>query len=101
MRAILDQDERDLASMFASVLRAECPTTFAHPVKLPGGRQMPAHLWTALAEAGVLGLVIDEQHGGSGGRLSDLGIFSVEAGKVLCPTAIHSTLHAALAIEWL
>ena len=61
----------------------------------------PAAQWKALADAGVLGLPIDEQHGGSGGSLSDLGIFSVEAGRALCPRVVHSTVHAALAVDWL
>ncbi len=75
MRAIPDQDERDLASMCRSLLTAECPTTLARALKVPGGERMPAGLWKALAAAGVLGLAIDEGHGGSGGSLSDLGIF--------------------------
>ncbi len=86
MRVIPDQDERDLAAMCRSVLAAGLE---------------PAAQWKALAEAGVLGLAIDEQHGGSGGRLPDLGIFSVEAGRALCPTVVHSTAHAALAVDWL
>jgi alkylation response protein AidB-like acyl-CoA dehydrogenase len=49
----------------------------------------------------VLGLAIDEQHGGSGGSLTDVGIFSVEAGRALCPNIVHSTVHAALAVDWL
>jgi alkylation response protein AidB-like acyl-CoA dehydrogenase len=86
MRVIPDQDSRDLAAMCRSVLAAELE---------------PAEQWKALAEAGVLGLAIDEQHGGSGGSLGGLGIFSVEAGRALCPMAVHSTVHAALAIDWL
>jgi alkylation response protein AidB-like acyl-CoA dehydrogenase len=86
MRVIPDRDERDLAAMCRSLLAAELE---------------PAAQWKALAEAGVLGLAIDEQHGGSGGSLSDLGIFSVEAGRALCPMVVHSTVHAALAVDWL
>ena len=82
----MNQDERDLAAMCRSLLAAELE---------------PAAQWKALADAGVLGLAIDEQHGGSGGSLSDLGIFSVEAGRALCPMVVHSTVHAALAVDWL
>ena len=98
MRVTPDQDARDLASMCRSVLAAECPTTLA---RAPGGERLPASLWKALADAGVLGLAIDEHHGGSGGDLPDLGIFTVEAGRALCPMVVHSTLHAALAVDWL
>jgi alkylation response protein AidB-like acyl-CoA dehydrogenase len=86
MRVIPDQDSRDLAAMCRSLLTAELE---------------PAAQWKALAEAGVLGLAIDERHGGSGGSLGDLGTFSVEAGRALCPMAVHSTVRAALAIDWL
>lgn len=84
MRVISDQDSRDLAAMCRKLLE-----------------RMPAELFRVLADAGVLGLAIDEQHGGSGGSLSDLGIFSIEAGRALCPMAVHSTVHASLAIDWL
>lgn len=98
MRVIPDQDERDLAAMCRSLLAGECPTTLG---RAPGGERMTAALWKALAESGVLGLAIDEQHGGSGGSLPDLGIFSVAAGRALCPIVVHSTVHAALAVDWL
>ena len=64
MRVIPDQDERDLAAMCRSLLAAECPTTLA---RAPAGERITAGLWKALTEAGVLGLAIEEQHGGSGG----------------------------------
>jgi alkylation response protein AidB-like acyl-CoA dehydrogenase len=95
---IPDQDERDLTSMCRSLLAAECPTPLAHA---PHNERMPARLWKALGDAGVLGLAIDERHGGSGGSLTDLGIFSVEAGRALCPNVVHSTVLAALAVDWL
>ncbi|MDP7703968.1 acyl-CoA dehydrogenase family protein [Mycobacterium sp. TY815] len=91
MRLLPDQDERDLAAMCRSLLAAQ---------KLDGGH-VPPKLWDDLARAGLLGLAIGEQYGGSGGTLSDLGIFCLEAGRALCPDVIHSTLRAALAIDWL
>lgn len=86
MRLLPDQDERDLAAMCRSLLAAESDVP---------------RLWKALAEAGVLGLGIAEEFGGSGGSLTDLGVFCVEAGRALCPIAVHSTLQAAFAIGWL
>jgi alkylation response protein AidB-like acyl-CoA dehydrogenase len=84
--------------MCRGLLAAECPTTLA---RARGADRVPAPLWKALADAGVLGLAIDEDRGGSGGSLPDLGVFSGEAGRALCPTVVHSTIHAALAIDWL
>jgi alkylation response protein AidB-like acyl-CoA dehydrogenase len=77
------QDERDLASMLRKLFSTQ------------------QSLWQALADAGVLGLAIPEECGGAGGSLSDLGVFCAEAGRALCPTIVHSTTQAALAIHWL
>ncbi len=101
MRLIPDQDQRDLAAMCRDVLTAECPTTLARALHTPDGVRITPGLWKALAEAGVLGLAIEERLGGSGGGLVDLGIFCVEAGQALCPMVVHSTLHAARAVDWL
>lgn len=101
MRLIPDQDERDLAAMCRGVLAAECPTTLARALHKPDGVRVTPALWKALAEAGVLGLTIEERLGGSGGGLTDLGVFCVEAGHALCPLVVHSTVHAARAVDWL
>ena len=101
MRLIPDQDQRDLAAMCRDVLTAECPTTLARALHTPDGVRVTPGLWKALAEAGVLGLAIEEGLGGSGGGLVDLGVFCVEAGQALCPMVVHSTLHAARAVDWL
>jgi alkylation response protein AidB-like acyl-CoA dehydrogenase len=98
---IPDQDQRDLAAMCRSLLAAECPTTLARALHSPTGVRITPTLWKALAEAGVLGLAIEERLGGAGGGLSDLGVFSVEAGHALCPMVVHSTLYAARAVDWL
>jgi alkylation response protein AidB-like acyl-CoA dehydrogenase len=101
MRLIPDQDQRDLAAVCRDVLAAECPTTLARALHSPDGARITPGLWKALAEAGVLGLAIEEGLGGSGGGLVDLGVFCVEAGHALCPMVVHSTLHAAQAVDWL
>jgi alkylation response protein AidB-like acyl-CoA dehydrogenase len=101
MRLIPDQDQRDLAAMCRSVLTAECPTTLARALHSPDGVRVTSALWKALAEAGVLGLAIEDRLGGSGGGLPDVGVFCVEAGHALCPMVVHSTMHAARAIDWL
>jgi alkylation response protein AidB-like acyl-CoA dehydrogenase len=101
VRLIPDQDQRDLAAMCRDVLTAECPTTLARALRSPDGVRITPGLWKALADAGVLGLAVEDGLGGSGGGLVDLGAFCVEAGRSLCPMVVHSTLHAARAVDWL
>jgi alkylation response protein AidB-like acyl-CoA dehydrogenase len=92
MRLLPDRDQRDLAAMCRSLLGE---------LHRPGSDRITPTLWEALARAGVLGLAIEEEFGGSGGALTDLGVFCVEAGRALCPMIVHSTLQAALAVDWL
>jgi alkylation response protein AidB-like acyl-CoA dehydrogenase len=99
MRLLIDHDERDLASMLRGLLAAECPTTVARAMTDPTAQRMPRGLWRALADAGVLGIALPTEYGGSGGGLTDLGIFCVEAGRALCPTVVHSSVLAGLAIH--
>jgi alkylation response protein AidB-like acyl-CoA dehydrogenase len=101
MRLIPDRDHIDLASMLRDLLGAECPTTLVRALRTGPGEPVPETLWKPLADAGVLGLATAEEYGGAGGGLPDLGVFYTEAGRALCPTAIHSTIAAALAVDLL
>jgi alkylation response protein AidB-like acyl-CoA dehydrogenase len=84
VRLLPDDDEREFTSMLRHLLSV--------------GPASPT-LWTSLADAGILGLVFDERHGGSGGSLENLGAFYVEAGRALCPTIVHTTILAGLVID--
>jgi len=101
MKLLPSQDERDLASMLRALFLAECPPGLVRQLRDSERRPMPEKLWKALADAGVFGLFLPEEYGGAGGTLSDLGVFCVEAGRALCPTVVHTTLQAALAIHLL
>ncbi len=84
MKAIPTAERREFATMLRALLSAESPAS-----------------WQALADAGVFGLAVAEQYGGSGGTLDDLAVFYTETGRALCPTTVHSTVQAALAIDQL
>ena len=95
-----NDDERDLASMLSALFVAECPTSLIRQLREADPRAMPERLWKALADAGVFGLLVPQDYGGADGALTDVGVFCVEAGRALCPTIVHGTLHAALAIQF-
>jgi len=99
MKLLPDQDERDLASMLSALFAAECPVSLVRELGDADPRALPAGLWKSLADAGVFGLLLPEHYGGAGGALTDLGVFCVEAGRGLCPTIVHGTLQAALAVH--
>ncbi|MDT5117758.1 MAG: hypothetical protein QOE30_3497, partial [Mycobacterium sp.] len=99
MKALPTAEQREFASSLRALLSAECPVSLVRGLGEPGADRSTPTLWKALADAGVFGLAITEEYGGSGGSLDDLAVFYTEAGRGLCPTAVYSTIAAALAIE--
>lgn len=98
MKAIPTAEQREFASALRALLAAENPVALVRTLNEPGADRRTPALWKALTDAGVLGLAIAEEYGGSGGSLDDLAVFYTEAGRALCPTTIHSSIQAALAI---
>lgn len=101
MKTIPTAEQREFASALRALLAAENPIALVRALAEPGADRGTPALWKALAEAGVFGLAITEEYGGAGGALDDLAVFYTEAGRALCPTTVHSSVHAALAIDQL
>jgi alkylation response protein AidB-like acyl-CoA dehydrogenase len=101
MKAIPTAEQREFASALRALLSAESPVSLVRALDEPDADRSTPALWKALADAGVFGLAIAEEYGGSGGSLDDLAVFYTEAGRALCPTTVHSTVQAALAIDQL
>ena len=101
MKVVPTAERREFASTLRGLLSVENPVSLVRALAEPGADRSTATLWKALADAGVFGLAIAEEYGGSGGSLDDLAVFFTEAGRALCPTAVHSTVQAALAIDQL
>src|SRR5688572_21733240 len=60
-----------------------------------GGERDP-QVWQSLADAGLVGLVVPESFGGSGGTVDDLTIVLEEAGRACLPEPLVDT--AAVAV---
>jgi alkylation response protein AidB-like acyl-CoA dehydrogenase len=101
MKAIPTAEQREFASALSALLSAESPVSLVRALDEPDADRSTPALWKALADAGVFGLAIAEEYGGSGGSLDDLAVFYTEAGRALCPTTVHSTVQTALAIDQL
>lgn len=90
---------REFASMLRALLSAESTVALVRGLRESGADRTTPALWKALSDAGVFGLAVAEQYGGSGGSLDDLAVFYTEAGRALCPTTVHSSVLAALAVD--
>ena len=69
MKAIPTAEQREFASSLRALLSAECPTSLVRALAEPGADRSTPALWKALADAGVFGLTIADEYGGSGGSL--------------------------------
>jgi alkylation response protein AidB-like acyl-CoA dehydrogenase len=94
-------ERREFAATLRALLVAESPIGLVRGLTEPGADRSTPALWKALADAGVFGLAVAQEHGGSGGSVEDLAVFYTEAGRALCPTTAHSTIGAVLAIDQL
>ncbi|OBH98638.1 acyl-CoA dehydrogenase family protein [Mycobacterium sp. E2733] len=101
MKAIPTAEQREFAAALRALLAAESPVTLVRALSEPDADRRTPALWKALTDAGVPGLAIAEEYGGSGGSLDDLAVFYTEAGRALCPTTVHSSIQAALAADQL
>jgi len=91
------EEEQMLKNVAREFLEAEVSTALVREMELDGLGYPPA-LWKQMAELGWLGMSIPEQYGGQGLPITYLGLILQEAGRVMAPVPLHSTMVAALTI---
>lgn len=99
MKLIPTEEQSELRAMLRSVLAKECPPALVREWKDPGAGAFPERLWQALTDVGVFELAVDERLSGAADSLNELGIFYAEAGRVLCPSIVYSTLAFGIALD--
>jgi alkylation response protein AidB-like acyl-CoA dehydrogenase len=99
MRLVATSEQLALQEMLRRLLEKNCPTSLVRELKAPGRESAAIGLWTALRDAGVLGMAVNERYGGGSGSLYELGLVFAEAGRALCPTLVYSTLIFGVALD--
>jgi alkylation response protein AidB-like acyl-CoA dehydrogenase len=99
MRVSLTQEQADLAETVRQLFSRECNPELVRKLQASDSLTELSQLWEALTATGVFGLALPEQMGGSGAGLFELGLVFREAGRVLCPTIIYSTVALGLAVQ--
>lgn len=85
-------DEQELLRESArDFLARECPMSLVREVS-DDGKELPAELWSRLAELGWLGLALPAEHGGAGLGALELAIVLEETGRVLLPGPFFSAV---------
>lgn len=96
----LDEDLVALQGLAAEILTDRADTDRLREVEVSGSR-LDEELWAELATAGLLGLVVPEEHGGAGllgNRLAALGVVLEEQGRHVAPVPLWSAGVATLAV---
>jgi alkylation response protein AidB-like acyl-CoA dehydrogenase len=87
----------EAATLAATILADHCTPERLRAVDAENER-FDLELWTALGEAGLLGLTVPEDHDGSGLGLIELCSVLVEVGRTVAPVPLGSHAVTALAI---
>lgn len=95
----LSDDQQALEDHCRRLLDKEWPLSRAREILGPDGGGHDDQIYALVANSGWLGLTADEQLGGSGASLVDLGLVFRAAGYALLPASFYSTVHAAMLIE--
>src|SRR5439155_27107433 len=92
-------EEQEMLKNFArDFLEKECPESLVRQME-EDDRGYSPELWKKMAEQGWQGLIVPEQYGGAGMKLTDLAVLLEEFGRALVPGPFISTaVHAAYAI---
>lgn len=91
----LPAEAEDAAGLAARIL-GDRVTTERHRQVEAGGDRFDRDLWTALGEAGLLGLAVPEEHGGAGLGLVELCRVVEEVGRRVAPVPLATHGAAAL-----
>jgi alkylation response protein AidB-like acyl-CoA dehydrogenase len=99
MKVVHTPEQSEFISSLRDLFAAACPPALVRQMKEPDSDGFPAHLWDALTGVGAFGLALDPEFGGEGAGLYELGLLFGEAGRVLCPTVVYSTLIFGVAAQ--
>jgi alkylation response protein AidB-like acyl-CoA dehydrogenase len=99
MKLVHTPEQGDFISSLRDLFADACPPALVRQMKEPDSDGFPPKLWDALVNVGAFGLSIDPDFGGQGASLYELGLLFGEAGRVLCPTVVYSTLIFGVAVQ--
>lgn len=94
----LSEEQEMLQETLRGFVQNECPTARLREIFDAGTGHDPA-LWSALAEMGVAGLIVPEEHGGAGMQLLDLALIAEVLGEAALPTPLLGHALACLGVQ--
>lgn len=99
MKLVRTEEQITLQDAFRDLFTNECSTELVRSFQDDPQMATIERLWTSLARTGFFGLPLPEDLGGEGAEFFDLGLAVMEAGRVLCPTPVYSTVAFGFAVR--
>lgn len=99
MKLVRTEEQITLQDAFRDLFTNECSTELVRSLQDDPQMATIERLWTSLARTGFFGLPLPEDLGGEGAEFFDLGLAVMEAGRVLCPTPVYSTVAFGFAVR--
>lgn len=94
------EEQRDVQNLARSILSDLVSPEKLKPTDRYENERFDEELWGKLAEAGLLGVAIDEAHGGMGFGFMELSLLVEEAGRTIAPVpVIPALVSAALPLQ--
>jgi acyl-CoA dehydrogenase len=97
MNLTLDETQRDLAGLAAQIFAGRGKPEQVEAIEA-SDEAFDRELWRELAEAGLLGVGVPEEHGGLGFGAVELGLVCEQLGRVVAPIPLQPTACAAMLI---
>ena len=91
------EEQEMLRTMARDFLTKECPSTYVREM-MEDERGFTDAFWSKIAELGWLGLILPEEHGGSGLGFVDLVVVLEEMGRAVVPGPFLSTVIGTVAL---
>ncbi|HEX3796694.1 MAG TPA: acyl-CoA dehydrogenase family protein [Acidimicrobiales bacterium] len=98
MDLIVSDEHVELQETLGHLFAQKCPTSLVRRLRVDDGGDELDGLWKSLSAGGFLGLGLPTEFGGGGGSLPDLGVLMHEAGRVVAPQIVKSTILFGLAV---
>lgn len=93
----MNPDQEALVGLAADILRARTSNDQLAKVEASQSR-VDDDLWRELADAGLVGIAVPEEHGGAGLGLSEVCLLLEQQGRFVAPVPLWETTIAALAV---
>ncbi len=85
-------DQQAISDLAAQIFREKASHERQRALEKRGGLRFDSELWSALAQAGLLGTPIAERHGGAGLGFVEVAALMQQAGHATAPVPIFETL---------